>query len=50
MSFVQRKLAKFDGSQVCTEMPCFKRQTADEGLSLDLCVCAQAVCGISILW
>lgn len=37
--FMQRKLSKFDGSQVCAEMPFFKRQKADTGLSLDSCVC-----------
>lgn len=32
------KLAKFDRSQVCSEMPCFKRQKADEAFALDSCV------------
>lgn len=31
------KLAKFDSSQVCSEMPCFKRQKAGEAFALDLC-------------
>lgn len=38
------KLAKFDSSQVCSEMPFFKRQKAGEAFASDsrvpLCVCA----------
>lgn len=40
------KLAKFDSSQVCSEMPFFKRQKEGEAFALDshvpLCVCACA--------
>lgn len=48
------KLAKFDSSQVCSEMPFFKRQKEGEAFALDscvpVCVCACAcVRGISIL-
>lgn len=32
------KLAKFDGSQVCSEMPFFKRQKAGEAVASDSCV------------
>lgn len=32
------KLAKSDSSQVCSEMPCFKRQKAGEAFALDSCV------------
>lgn len=36
------KLAKFDSSQVCSEMPCFKRQKAGEAFRLGL-VCPKCV-------
>lgn len=32
------KLAKFDSSQVCSEMPFFKRQKEGEAFALDSCV------------
>lgn len=32
------KLAKFVSSQVCAEMPCFKRQKAGEAFALNFCV------------
>lgn len=49
------KLAKFDSSQVCSEMPFFKRQKAGEAFALDscvperVCVCARCFYLVMIL-